>query len=155
MVISNNKLLKCEKYLNILIRMLQFRLLLNSLCIFEVVTSYWSVTHPSQKFAGTVDIFGKICFWYECILTQFLGKPNCFSFYFLHIISCCVFKVKKSKIVFWFSSNTTIFIFILLWQHVSVNWPLSGHLFKTQNKVQCSANNIFVIWDPIKLAKFF
>jgi hypothetical protein len=36
--------------------MSQFRLL-NSLCIFEVVMSYWSLTHPSQKFAGTVEVF--------------------------------------------------------------------------------------------------
>jgi hypothetical protein len=82
--------------------MLQFRLLLNNLCVFEVVTSYWSVTHPSQKFAGTVDVFGKIWYWYEYILTQFLGKPNCFFSSFLQRTSCFVFKLKESKIVFWF-----------------------------------------------------
>jgi len=35
-----------------------------------------------------------------------------------------------------------------LW-HVTVSWPSSGHLYKTQNEVQRRANNIFVIQDHI------
>ena len=32
--------------------------------------------------------------------------------------------------------NTTIYIYFMLsWQHVSVGWPQSGHIYKTQNKV--------------------
>jgi len=30
----------------------------------------------------------------------------------------------------------------------------TSHLYKTQNKVQRSANNISVIWDPMKIIKY-
>jgi hypothetical protein len=43
-----------------------------------------------------------------------------------------------------------LFYFILLW-HVSINWSSSGHLYKTQNKLQRRANNIFLNCIPLNL----
>jgi hypothetical protein len=61
MTISNNKLIKQlksgEKFLNV--SLLQFELLLNRICPFEVTVSHWSMI-PIQEFFGTVEVFGKI-----------------------------------------------------------------------------------------------
>jgi hypothetical protein len=44
--------------------------------------------------------------------------------------------------------------FILFWQQVSASWRPSGHLYKTQNKMQRSANNVFIIWKLTKIEKY-
>jgi hypothetical protein len=52
------------------------------------------------------------------------------------------FQTKRKYNSVWFPSNTIFIYCILLWRHISVSWPSSGHLYKTQNKVQCGANYI-------------
>lgn len=69
---------------------------------------------------------------------------------FLQATSLSVFKLKEAKIYILYFCQTQQYLFILLWQHVLANWPPSAQIYKTQNKLQSSANNIFVIWYPIK-----
>jgi hypothetical protein len=53
----------------------------------------------------------------------------------------------KHLLVFYIRYNYTYDM--LFWKHVTADWPSRGYLYKFQNKVQRSANNIFVIWDLI------
>ena len=97
-------------------------------------------THKDSCFRG---IFQWVtCFWvfarelkkWTCLPNKKFKKPGKVHSILIHL---------QKQNSFWFLSNTTIYFhFILFWRHVSANWPSSGHLYKTQNKVQRGANII-------------
>ena len=58
-------------------------------------------------------------------------------------------QTKDNKRVSGFSPHNNIII--LSRRHVSATCPPSGHLHTAHNKVTCSAHNVYVLWDPIRL----
>ena len=60
----------------------------------------------------------------------------------------CLQKYNKLNTVasFWTIIKFNIILYCLpRWLHVSITRPSSGHIYKTYNKVACSANDVIVI----------